>query len=241
MINNNLTRKKMKTILILFLSTFFSINGYTESLSSGENTAAPELNDPEISYTLKIDENSYARFVRQLTERGISPADFGRWIEGNMAGSVSIGRDGGYASHGNAQLIIMKIDRNGRILAEQSINIQVAEREAPLRAAGLASHIDRMFPGGNVLFPGGNVLFPGGNVLFQGSAVDDAKRSFARNAAQQLQGVRQVPHVRPNIMEQDNISGIGIMLWPDTTRMEDSDKVTVKPSGVLFVQVPDFI
>ncbi|TVR17834.1 MAG: hypothetical protein EA391_03705 [Balneolaceae bacterium] len=233
--------KKLLTYtgLAILLVTGMAIAPITLESDKGEEIEQQTTEEIKVTYVLRFDESSYGSFVRQTGERGVSPADFGRWIAGNGTGSVQIGRDGGYAQIENSKLIIMKIDRSGRILAEQSVNVSLSERGEVLRSPQIAAVIDRMFPG-NILYMGDSLISDGlfaYDAFYPVRSIDNAKRAFQQNATRYLG--RPPGNVMSETADLDNMVGIGMMLWPDTSRMDDADKISVQPSGGLFILIPD--
>ncbi|MCC5942513.1 MAG: hypothetical protein JJU37_13315 [Balneolaceae bacterium] len=234
--------KKLLTYtgLAMLVVTGMAIAPITIESNKGEEIEQQTTEEIKVTYVLRFDESSYGSFVRQAGERGVSSADFGRWITGNGTGVVSIDAGPVDGIWSGAQLIIMKINSSGRILAEQSVNVSLSERGEILRSPQISSVIDRMLTDENYYLAenlvSGNELFTR-DALFPARSMDNAKRTFQQNATRHLG--RPPGNVMSETADLENMVGIGMMLWPDTSRMDDADKISVEPSGGLFILIPD--
>lgn len=229
----------MKTLIIVIISTFFTINGFAESQNSEEGLSISDMNAPVLTYTLNFDENSYARFVSQVTEEGISPAKFGSFVSDNGIGSVSIDAgpvDGLWEER--AELVIMKINVNGRILAEQTVTVQVSERGAPLRSNQIVSVVDRLFAGSNLHLSGKFDTNDIGGMAFSIKQIDRATQQFIREVPNNIRSL-QVPHIRPELLEKDPVA-LGMMVMPaQNSELHRREDVEIQSSGVVFMLIEE--
>jgi len=190
--------------------------------------ATEELRET-VSLNFIVNESAYGTLQRQSGERGISGEEFGRWIVENVQSAVNLGHPPGVFEPENYNLMIMKLDANGRIAGEETLTLRKSGGEKVELPRDIVRVLNRFFPN-ETLFPEigqtffkEDSIFPRGAVGSGSSA--EVMREFSRNAGQLMQRAAA---------GMDTPAGIGLLLLPDERELKPD--TSVEPGAVLFIK-----
>ena len=180
-------------------------------------------------YSLNFSEANYSTMQSRHSESGISGRDFGRWLADN--GAFSMKMDGNAEGSDQSDLVLLKINDRGNILAEQRITLKSPEFESGLNRVvnsnDIVSAFDAFIPTvdswapSETFIPNTDNWFPTNTFVtvvdgYRRMAVDVSQRAF-----------------RESRISSDGVA-IVLIAIPDRNMNVDS-RSRITPGGAVFV------
>jgi len=180
-------------------------------------------------YSLNFSEANYSTMQSRHSERGISGRDFGRWLADN--GAFSMEMDGNAEGSDQSNLVLLKINDRGNILAEQRITLKSPEFESRLNRVvnsnDIVSAFDAFIPSIDEWVPSETFIPTIDSWLPTNTFVTvvDGYRRMAVDASQRA--------FRESRISSDGVA-IVLIAIPDRNMNVDSQS-RVTPGGAVFV------